>query len=82
MYRECIWCNPSWYGHPQHDTAFVVEDENQPGMQGMHITRIHLLFSFTDYKTSEGGEQIECALVSWFVPASNQRDPDVGLARF
>ena len=79
MYRERIWCNPSWYGHPRHDTAFVVEDENQPGMQGMHTVQIRPLFSFTDYETSEGGEQIECALVSWFVPASNQRDPDAGM---
>jgi hypothetical protein len=79
MYRERIRCNPSWYGHPRHDTAFVVEDEDQPGMQGMHIARIRLLFSFTDYETNEDGEQIQCALVSWFVPASDQHDPDTGM---
>ncbi|KAF8812067.1 hypothetical protein BYT27DRAFT_7221263 [Phlegmacium glaucopus] len=84
MYRQRIRCNPSWYGHPQHDTAFVVEDENQPGMQGMHIAQIRLLFLFTDYETNEvlevsTGKQIQCALVSWFVPASEQRDPDTGM---
>ncbi len=80
MYRQQIRCNPTWYGHPRHDTVFVVEDEDKPGMQGMLIARIHLLFSFTDYETnSEGGDLIQCALVSWFLPASGQRDPDTGM---
>jgi len=79
MYHECIQCNPSWYGHPQHDTAFVVEDEDQPGMQGMHIAQIRLLFLFTDFETNEDGEQIQCTLVSWFMPASDQHDPDTGM---
>ncbi|KDR66445.1 hypothetical protein GALMADRAFT_147875 [Galerina marginata CBS 339.88] len=79
MYRQRIRCNPSWYGHPRNDTAFVVEDENLPGMQGMHIARVRLLFSFTDYETNEEGDQVQCALVSWFVPASDQRDPETGM---
>ncbi|KAF8073482.1 hypothetical protein FPV67DRAFT_1559904 [Lyophyllum atratum] len=79
MYRQRIRCNPSWYGHPRHDTVFVVEDEDQPGMRGMLIARVHLLFSFTDYETNERGELIQCALVSWFLPASEQRDPDTGM---
>lgn len=79
MYRQRIRCNPSWYGHPRHDTVFVVQDEDLPGMRGMLIARIHLLFSFTDYETDEGGELIQCALVSWFLPASDERDPDTGM---
>jgi len=79
MYRQRIRCNPSWYGHPRRDTAFVVQDEEQPGMEGMLIARIHLLFSFADYETDEGGKLIQCALVSWFVPASHERDPDTGM---
>jgi hypothetical protein len=48
MYRQRIRCNSSWFGNPRRDTVFVVQDEDQPGMRGMLIARIHLLFSFTD----------------------------------
>jgi hypothetical protein len=74
MYRQRIRCNPSWYGNPRRDTVFVVEDDDLPGMQG--IARVHLPFSFTDYETNEGGKLMQCALVSWFLPILEQRDPD------
>lgn len=48
-------------------------------MQGMLIARIHLLFSFTDYETNEGRQLIQCALVSWFLPALDECDPDTGM---
>ena len=73
MYRQHIRCNPSWYGHPCQDTVFVVEDEDQPGMAGMLIARLRLLFSFVD---AADGEVIPCALVSWFVPAQEECDPE------
>jgi hypothetical protein len=76
MYRQRIRCNPSWRGNPRHDTVFVVQDEDQSGMPGMLVARIHLFFSFTDYETDEDGQTVQCALVSWFLPASDQRDPD------
>lgn len=80
MYRQRIRCNPSWYGHPRQDTVFIVVDEDLPGMEGMLIARLHLLFSFKDYETEvEGGDEVQCALVSWFVPASSCRDPDTGM---
>jgi hypothetical protein len=76
MYHQQIQSNLLWYGHPWHDTAFVVQDEDQTGMEGMLIAWVHLLFSFTDYETVEQGETVQCALVSWFLPASDQCDPD------
>ena len=79
MYWQCIQCNPSWYWQPRHDTVFVVQDKDQSGMQGMLIARVHLLFSFMDYKTIDGDKEVQCALVSWFLPASNQCDPDTGM---
>lgn len=79
MYRQRIRCNPSWYGHPRNDTVFVIQDEDQPGMGGMLIARVLLLFSFTDYEYDEEGQAVQCALVSWFLPASDQRDPDTGM---
>lgn len=48
MYRQRIRSNPSWYGQPRHDTVFVVEDDDLPGMEGMSIARVRLLFYFKD----------------------------------
>lgn len=79
MYRQRIRCNPSWYGHPRRDTVFVVQDEDQTGMQGMLIARVHLLFSFMDHENIQGEEEVQCALVSWFLPASDHRDPDTSM---
>jgi hypothetical protein len=79
MYRQRIRCNPSWFGNPRRDTVFVVQDEDQPGMRGMLIARVHLLFSFTDCGADDCGETVQCALVSWFLPASDQRDPDTSM---
>jgi hypothetical protein len=70
-----------WHGHPRHDTVFVVQDEDEPGMRGMLVARVHLLFSFMDSEIVEGGEmaRVQCALMSWFLPASNDRDPDTNM---
>ena len=76
MYRQRIRCNPSWYGHPRQDTVFVVEDEDQPGMEGMLIARLRLLFSFVD---ADDGDVVPCALVSWFVPTQGEHDPETGM---
>ena len=73
MYRQCIWCNPFWYGHPRQDTVFVVQDEGKTGMEGMLVARLCLLFSIVDEYSDE---TVPCALVSWFIPANDQRDPD------
>lgn len=40
------------------------------------MARVHLFFSFVD---DVDQETVPCALVSWFVPASNCRDPDTGM---
>ena len=73
MRSEQIWSAPTFFGHPRRDTVFVVTDESKPGMEGMEIGRIQLLFSFhyrrTDYS---------CALITWFVHA-DERDPDTGM---
>ena len=48
-------------------------------MQGMLIAQVHLLFSFMDHKTAKQGETVQCALVSWFLPTSNQHDSKTGM---
>jgi len=78
MYRQRIRSNPSWYGNPRYDTVFVVQDEDLAGMEGMLIARVHLLFSFID-EDSDDGETVPCALVSWFLPDSDERDHDTGM---
>ena len=76
MYQQCIQSHPLWYSHPRCDTVFVVQDEDKPGMQGMLIAWLHLLFSFID---DDNGETVPCALMSWFVPSQGHTDPDTGM---
>ena len=56
--------------------VFVVQDKDEPGMRGMLIARIHLLFSFVD---GDDGEIVPCALVSWFIPVQDHCDLDTGM---
>jgi hypothetical protein len=59
MQRECICLTPSWReSREQHNCAFVVENDTKPGMSGMVIVRIKLLFSF-----HYNGVYFPCALV-------------------
>ena len=46
MHQEQICSTPSWYEHPRYDTIFVVLDDTLPGMEGMVIACVQLLFSF------------------------------------
>ncbi|TDL20259.1 hypothetical protein BD410DRAFT_815646 [Rickenella mellea] len=48
MRRERIYSCPSWRrGHPRHDCIFVETDATKPGMRGLHVARVKLLFSFS-----------------------------------
>ncbi|KAF9538821.1 hypothetical protein CPC08DRAFT_738828 [Agrocybe pediades] len=73
MYRQQLRCSPAWYGKPRYDTVFVVKDDQQ-GMMGMQVARLHLLFSFIEKE-----DVVKCALVSWYPLASKDRDPDTGM---
>ncbi|KAH9159540.1 hypothetical protein EDB89DRAFT_2117724 [Lactarius sanguifluus] len=72
LQREQIQSTPNFFGHPHHDTVFVVID-SQPGMEGMEIGRILLFFSF-EYRR----KNFSCALINWFVH-TDERDPDTGM---
>ncbi|KAI0294078.1 hypothetical protein B0F90DRAFT_1641187, partial [Multifurca ochricompacta] len=66
MQRECVHSTPSWQGKgPRCDCAFVVEDEAKPGMQGLNIVHVQLMFSFK-YNNIE----YPCSLVDWFTRVS------------
>lgn len=72
MHRERIRSTPTFHGAERRDTAFVVLDQDKPGMEGMVIAWIQLFFSFT-YRR----RQFSCAFVNWFVPVG--RDEDTGM---
>lgn len=70
---ERIRSTPNFFGSPRRDTVFVVIDDSQPGMEGMEIGRVLLLFSF-EYRR----KNFSCALINWFIHA-DERDPDTGM---
>ena len=75
MRRECIRSKPSWRGKvPRRDCAFVVEDEDKPGMKGMSVVRIRVFFSF-DHE----GVTYPCALVEWFKTYGRSPDVETGM---
>ena len=62
MRCEHIHSTPSWRGSGEwHNCAFVVEDDTKPGMSGMVVVRIKLLFSF-----HYNGVYFPYAIVEWF----------------
>jgi hypothetical protein len=75
MHREYIRSSPNWYGsgRSRRDTVFVVEDEDMPGMKGMHVARLLLLFSYRDEYLDR---ILPCALVEWFVATTDDNEPD------
>ena len=76
MKRECIRACQTWRGGPgRYDCAYVVDDQDLPGFQGLAVVRVHLLFSF---KTA-AGVLYPCALVSWFVPSKNTPCDETGM---
>jgi len=62
MRHEHIHSTPLWQGGtPRRDCAFLVEDDEKPGMSGMAVVRILLFFS-VEYNSA----RYPCALVEWF----------------
>lgn len=75
MYRERLRCTPNWRNSsPRRDCAFVAQDDSKPGLLGMSVVRLHLLFSFK-YED----KRYPCALVAWFDRYGRQPDSDTGL---
>ncbi|KAF5379158.1 hypothetical protein D9615_006028 [Tricholomella constricta] len=75
MRRERIRSTPSWRGKgPRRDCAFIVENDQQPGMKGLGVIRVQLFFSF-DHQ----GVTYPCALVEWFKKVGRGPDPDLGM---
>lgn len=77
MKQERIRSTPSWRGGAEHrDCALIITDDTKPGMKGMQVVQVQLLFSFTyDFTT------YPCALVDWFKVYGSHPDPVTGLWR-
>jgi hypothetical protein len=77
MKREHIRSVPSWRKRGERrDCALVVVDESKPGMKGMGVVQVRLLFSFT-----RGTKTYPCALVDWFRTFGRGPDPVTGMWR-
>ncbi|KIP01611.1 hypothetical protein PHLGIDRAFT_26938 [Phlebiopsis gigantea 11061_1 CR5-6] len=75
MRRERIQAVPSWRGvSARRDCVFLQKDASQPGFRGLHVARVLLFFSF-----SHNGVTYPCVLVNWFLPTSDDLDPDTGM---
>jgi hypothetical protein len=71
MWQEQICATPLWWGRGlHHDCAFVVEDQDKPGVKGMSVIRSKMFFLF-----EHQGQTYPCALVEWFKVYG--RSPDV-----
>jgi len=78
MYREMIRCIPrlksGGTANPRRDCVFLDNGLEEPGVKGLEIARVHLLFSF------ETEEQVyPCALVHNFHKTCSDPDPDNGM---
>ena len=76
MAKEHIHATPKWgkFKVPCYDTAFAVTDPNIPGMGGLDISRVQLIFSF-----KHGGRTYPCALVHWFSKIDDEPDVNTGM---
>ena len=67
LHQHYIRCMPQWRGGPEHrDCVFAEKDVTQPGMGGLHVVQVLLLFQFTYM-----GKMYPCALVRWFLPVGD-----------
>ncbi|KAH6884299.1 hypothetical protein BKA70DRAFT_1468570 [Coprinopsis sp. MPI-PUGE-AT-0042] len=75
MRREWIRATPSWWkAGERYDCVFVVEDDEQPGFEGMNVVRVKQFFSF-DYE----GTTYPCALVEWFKKVGKAPNTETGM---
>jgi hypothetical protein len=62
MHRQVIRSSRSWRNGPaRHDCVFVEHDATLPGLRGLYVAQVILLFSFTYQQV-----YYPCALVRWF----------------
>lgn len=78
MARERIHATSRWgkFHVPRYDTAFAVTNPTVPGMRGLDIARVKLIFSF-----NHGNKTYPCALIHWFSKVDDEPDVNTGMWR-
>ena len=78
MTREHIHVTLRWGKSqvPHYDTTFAVTNPDIPGMGGLDIARVKLLFSF-----KHCGETYPCVLIHWFSKIGEEPDINTGMWR-
>ncbi|KAH9946685.1 hypothetical protein B0H21DRAFT_808643 [Amylocystis lapponica] len=76
MRCERIRATPVWRGDPagRYDCVYVDKNEAQHGFRGLHVGRVRLFLSLRHQTIS-----YPCALIEWFVPISEEVDPNTGM---
>lgn len=78
MARERIHATPRWgkFHVPRYDTVYAVTNPDLPGMAGLDIARVKLIFS-VNYRD----EAYPCALVHWYSKIDQEPDTLTGMWR-
>ncbi|KAI0339648.1 hypothetical protein BDW22DRAFT_1336015 [Trametopsis cervina] len=75
MYRERIRATRCWRGGaPRYDCIYVNADPSKPGLRGLLIARVRLLFT-----VKKSIIKYPCALVEWYSPVEDCADKDTGM---
>ncbi|KAI0339761.1 hypothetical protein BDW22DRAFT_1335609 [Trametopsis cervina] len=75
MHRERIRATRCWRGGaPRYDCIYVNADPSKPGLRGLLIARVRLLFT-----VKKSATQYPCALVEWYSPIGAYADIDTDM---
>ncbi|KAH9944801.1 hypothetical protein B0H21DRAFT_862719 [Amylocystis lapponica] len=76
MRRERIRATPVWRGDAagRYDCAYIENDATKRGLRGLHVGRVRLFMLLRHRAIS-----YPCALIEWFVPISQEPDPNTGM---
>ena len=74
MHHERIHATSLWHNeYPRYDCVYVTTG-SKSGMEGMHVARVRLFFSFVHQQTT-----FPCAFVEWFTLSDDCPDPETGM---
>jgi hypothetical protein len=78
MYRQRIRATSLWrrgdIPAPRYDTVLVSTGSDTDGLDGTHVARVKLFFSF-----SHNGVEYPCALVEWFELVADAPEEETGM---
>jgi hypothetical protein len=72
--KEIIRANPCYRGYSRHDCVLIETDSSQPGMSGLDVAQVLLVFSCLVDE-----DFIPMVLIQWFRKVSDKPDEDTGM---